>query len=240
MDYQHMAKIFDNEPIDEKPKLDHLYFTTTRHLTKGYCYLMKLVLLSRNNEKLVELFDDYKNEINNSNSEGFTSLIFACLFCSIGVIKKLIDMDANVNAKTNLNKTSLMFLCSSSMEKKTNVIEVITLLIENGTFINEIDKFGNTALHLILKNKVMDNIELVLKILNLLLENKADINLHNDEKQTPLGVACINLENYGYSGEQIIRILLEAGTNVNTPCKIWIDAFVNIVFSIHKIKNIIQ
>lgn len=81
---------------------------------------------------------------------------------------------------------------------ENGLTEIATLLIEQGAEVNEIDHFGNTALHLALADPEM---------VQLLLASGAEVNAENAMGQTPLHLAV--------KYRRSMEILLAAGADVN-------------------------
>jgi ankyrin repeat protein len=94
-------------------------------------------------------------------------------------VKILIDNNADINARTNRNKTALHIAANSGN------LEVLKLLVDNKADINAQDEWGYTALHLAAKRE-MGGLELC----EFLVENGADICLRGGQEQyTPAAMA---------------------------------------------------
>jgi ankyrin repeat protein len=98
---------------------------------------------------------------------------------ALGVMKILIKLGANVNAKETLTQRSPLHEASMN-----NQIKVVKLLIENGANINIKDCFGYTPLHCaILKSNI--------EIMNILILNGSDPHTKSNAGRTPLQEALL-------------------------------------------------
>ena len=139
---------------------------------------------------------------------------------NLDIIKLLIEKGANVN-HINYDGTSILMEAMNRM----NGFELARILIENGADVNHKNNSKNTCTHLIIDewyhkeewnednagemqvNKFSEsNGE---KILQLLIDNGADINTKNNMGMTPL-------MHYALKGEErLVKILLENGADIN-------------------------
>jgi hypothetical protein len=96
-------------------------------------------------------------------------------------------------------------------------IEMIQLLIENGLDLSETDKYGNTALHVLMRHPTHYGVD----ILDLMLLNGADIHAKNDFGFTPLHAAVqTNMMETSYSSDaslDMISHLVKLGANMYEP-----------------------
>ena len=158
-------------------------------------------------------------DVNSYDNDGWTSLMYAANNGDIELAKLLISNNANVNIQSYDYSTALMCAIKSPIVKTR--IPMIELLIANKADINITDANGLGALNIAIMNNDMeltkieyaintDNIDL----LQLLVENGADINRANDiSSLTPLMRASrTGLEN-------IVRILLSRNAELNTTDK---------------------
>lgn len=88
----------------------------------------------------------------------------------------------------------------------TNNVELLQFYLEKGTNPNAADHYHRTALHLAAAHGYID-------IINLLIQYKADPNVRDKLGNTPLHLASCGS---GTKGLAIIKILLQAGTNVES------------------------
>lgn len=130
---------FQNEPISQIPYPNIAYYYKKDFVTKGFTYLMKLVLLTKKYPELINEIQNYKDQVN---AGPIPPLYIACAnSCSSEVVKQLINCGADVNSHLQ-GTTALMMACS------TNNLEAVKELIKNGADINKIESqySGNTAL----------------------------------------------------------------------------------------------
>lgn len=90
----------------------------------------------------------------------------------------------------------------------TNNVELLQFYLEKGTNPNAADHYNRTALHLAAAQGYID-------IINLLIQYKADPNVRDKLGNTPLHLASCS-GGSGTKGLAIIRILLQAGTNLES------------------------
>ncbi len=82
-----------------------------------------------------------KVNVNAGNKEGMTALMLAVGNNSPGVVKALLNTEADINAKDKEDKTALIWAVV-----KNSSLEVVKLLLEAGADISVMDKEGRTAL----------------------------------------------------------------------------------------------
>lgn len=137
-------------------------------------------------------------DINAQDSEGNTALYYAIIECKYEVTELLINNGANVNA---LNKKGNSLLLYSLMNNVNKNLDTAKLLIDHGANINALSN-NNTVLYLsVLKNDT--------HIVEFLLDQKANVNIHNNGNDTALN-AAIRMNN-----TLMIDLLLKHGANVN-------------------------
>lgn len=222
-----------------------------------YDNLISLIQNGQTNE-FIELART--QEVNFLNSEkddnGWILLHHAAEHGAIDIMKFLIEMGCDVNAKSNTGYTPLyiaietgMFSTDMSRLLITHGAEVGSLLhkavllndIELAkealtviTDINKKDKFGNTALHHAI---AIQNVE----IIDLLLTNQADIDCYDNYLTTPLHAVCADnatnlislvlgahpdLEAEDYNGRT--AIIFAAGNAFKEGVKLLLEKQVNI------------
>lgn len=90
----------------------------------------------------------------------------------------------------------------------TNNVELLQFYLEKGTYPNAADHYGRTALHIAAAQGYID-------IVNLLIQHGADPNSRDRVGNTALHLASCQ-GGSGTNGLEIIRILLKAGTNLES------------------------
>jgi uncharacterized protein len=148
-----------------------------------------------------------KVNINVKSDAGVTPLILACLIEDEAMVKLLLESGANISAKGNDGKNALMITASKGnlkllkllLEQKidieatddsganilmmaSNDAEIIQKLIDSGVKVDAADKKGVTAIFFAIEELQLDKIEI-------LLQNKANVNWKNQHCQTPLSIA---------------------------------------------------
>ena len=113
---------------------------------------------------------------------------------NVDLVRILLDKDPNINLK-NYEGQNVLHVAASS---KNSSFELIGLLIERGSILDERDHYRKTALHYAAEN---GNLEAV----NPLVIFGADINAKDKRDETPLMLA--RKRNHSF----IVEMLLEAG-----------------------------
>ncbi len=150
-------------------------------------------------EDLVSMMNELHN-INLVNENGETLLYTACQYNRYTIVKKLIELNANIEKSSNKYMTPLLIACQSDS------LRILKLLLENGAKIDVYDEHGNTSLHLACTYNC--NINLI----KFLILNKVDINAINNENKTPL----LSIEEYNV---EAFKFLIKEGADVNTTDK---------------------
>lgn len=120
-----------------------------------------------------------KYDINWTNEDGFTPLVFSCKHGCIRFVHFLISLGADVNIPDSNGNTPLHYCCINENKK------LVRLLVLKGANINLFSKDKwNPLIHFCHK----ENHAMV----KLLLELEADVNVENGFKQTPLRYACLS------------------------------------------------
>jgi uncharacterized protein len=126
-------------------------------------------------------------------------LFDALLTEDLTLLIELLDAGCDVNAQDEEGRTALI------QATIYNNVEVVQILIEHGANVNTRDFFGgNAALHFAAKNYSLE-------LLQLLLKNKAEIDIKDINGNTPLFQAVVNASGKG----GVIQQLLLHGANRN-------------------------
>jgi uncharacterized protein len=127
-------------------------------------------------------------------------LIDALLTEDLTLLIELLEAGCDVNAQDEEGRTALI------QATIYNNVEAVQILIEHGANVNTRDFFGgNAALHFAAKNYSIE-------LLQLLLKNKAEIDIKDINGYTPLSKAVLNSSGKG----QAIQLLLLHGADRNS------------------------
>jgi ankyrin repeat protein len=142
---------------------------------------------------------------------GATPFFFAASVGDVEVMKFLLDHGANPHLTTQDNTTPLMAAAGLAVEESETRIpearhlEAVHLLLDLGANVRETNKQGDTALHGAAFLGYDD-------IIRLLLENGADLNARNKEKQTPYRIALgIMVNNMFFQHPRTAALLQKLG-----------------------------
>lgn len=185
------SRLQKNRPVTVASIWDMYSSCDGKTLSLGQGYDEHISLLIDKTNQFVTLGVD----INLSDSKGRNSLISASRSCPVVLVKKLIDLGANIDHVSNYKETALMKAAA------WNTVDVVNSLI-NEQNINQKDRNGNTALHMASTSNVK-------QVADLLIRSGAGVSLSNNAGMTALMLACQT----GSMG--IVDSLLRAGADVN-------------------------
>ncbi|WP_372369366.1 ankyrin repeat domain-containing protein [Candidatus Uabimicrobium sp. HlEnr_7] len=192
----------------------------------GYTPLMQSLYYEYNDA--AKYLIEKSTDVNGGNSKNQTTpLIYAIE--NLEFMKLLLEKGANVKAKDKYGNTALLKACSMKN------IDIVKLLLEKGADINQQDSYGNTTLMNAMKRRRVEIAKLLIekdvdvnvavrnltalfyvarmgdaKMMTLLIEKGAKVNLQDDEGQTPLFYAA-NVE--------VAKLLLKAGADTTIKNK---------------------
>ena len=124
--------------------------------------------------------------------------------CDKNDVKTLLNFGANINYRNPDRNNMTPFLYASSYSS----VEIINLLEKAGANVYDLDKLGNNAFMLAIKE---ENIEVAKYLLN---KYKYDINYKNLNEQTALNLVLF--ESLEYVSLEIIEFLIKSGSDVNS------------------------
>lgn len=185
-----------------------------------YIYNTPLMKSCINNDNISIIQSHLENnmDINETNKRNISALLYACKYCSIDIIKMLINKGANINNKDKKWHTAFYW---TIRYRQDNVSDIINILMDNKGDINVLSKKGST----ILKCAVKYGDEKTIKIL---IEHKININNANKQGHTILMTAC-NINNI-----TMIKILLKNKAHINAQAS---DKQTALSIAIKNIKN---
>ena len=145
------------------------------------------------------------------------SLIYALEWGHLDVAKVLLDNGANIEAKGELHRTSLI-LYSVNNDKS---VEKVKFLLDNGANINATDYIGDTALMVAASS---DNVKIInglaihqkdsnLDIVQFLIARGANVNIKNQNGKTAL-IQAAEIGNV-----KVVEALINAGADLNVRDK---------------------
>ena len=163
----------------------------------------------------IKLLIKYGADVNLIDDGDRPILIYCCLseISNIKITELLIESGADVNIKY-MTRTPLMYFIRNCY--KNEDLKIVKLLIRKTNKINYKSEFGETTLMICFESKT--NIFIKYEIIKLLLENKADIYIKNDE------------------GKNILKMVtLAIAANNKQKCK-YLDIY-SLIFNYKNIKN---
>jgi ankyrin repeat protein len=152
-----------------------------------------------NNVKVVKLLDDKGSYLSSETIYGFTPILYAAKYNpKPDVIKYLINNNANINSTNEDGVSALMFASGY------NSYEVVKTLIDESTQVNKRDLSGRNSIYYAATYNPDS------KIINLLVENGADVNSKNKKGLTPLMRAS------AFNNYEVVKVLIEHGADINS------------------------
>lgn len=139
-----------------------------------------LFTLVVNNQKkdLINELKNNKNNINIQDKDGDTLLHIAIFLCNYEIIKILLDYGSDTNIKDKWGQTAVHRLYFGI--KDDDIIKIIQLLEDKNINFSDIDNFGNTVLHITLKQMI--KFETTITIEHKIFINKLKSLILNDIK----------------------------------------------------------
>lgn len=203
---------------------------------------------------IIEMLLANNADLHKQNIKGMTSLHMASYKGHLPVVKKLVELNANVQAKTKTHGQTPFIFAS-----KEGNLEVVNFLGEHGANVNtKTKKYGKTALHIAShKGHLPVVVELIfnldanvncrsnsgcsplfyaaesghLEICDFLIQNNASLNLKDHSENTCLYEA-VNHDQF-----QITKLLLQNNANVNNSKDLPLMS--SIIRSNHQITNLL-
>jgi len=139
-----------------------------------------LFTLVVNNQKkdLINELKNNKNNINIQDKDGDTPLHIAMFLCNYEIIKILLDYGSDTNIKDKWGQTAVHRLYFGI--KDDDIIKIIQLLEDRNINFSDIDNFGNTVLHITLKQII--KFKTIITIKHKIFINKLKSLIPNDIK----------------------------------------------------------
>ncbi|EDV24717.1 uncharacterized protein TRIADDRAFT_26100, partial [Trichoplax adhaerens] len=138
-------------------------------------------------------------DIEARDNRGQTPLLLAVINGYTPVIKKLLELGADI-ATTDSNGRH----CMHYLAEKSDVSNILALY-ENGTSLDTVDEEGNTLLHIAAKGNHRDTVKLILQA-----TKAKDINIRNAFGQKPIHIAA----KYGHN--RVVHNMIRNGADINS------------------------
>jgi len=170
-----------------------------KYVDNEYKYIYKPLLffpIANNDEQYLLYLLEKGANINQKDTDGKNSLMYASRFGHLEIVKLLLKNGADINQRNNNGWNPLMYA------SRFVYLELVKLLVKNGADINQRDNNGWNPL---LYACDYGHLELV----KLLIENGADINQKNDNKCNALMIAS----KMGHL--ELVEFLFENGADIN-------------------------
>ena len=163
-----------------------------------------LALREDNKYGIVKFLIEYGCDVNASDSEDETPLMYAVRYSDPETVKLLIESGADVNARNEIDDTPLISAGASLIDDAEEIVKILRILIENGADVNAQNLKGENALMKILEGLYCVNDEMI----RILIDSGINVNAEANDGSTALSIA---IENHF----ELVKILLEAGADMN-------------------------
>lgn len=160
--------------------------------------------VSNNTLDVVQYLIDKGAYIYSKTDYGETPLHYAARENKLDILIFLLENGArsDINEKNKEGKTPYILAFSQGNDDRDEM--VLEVLVSYGATVYDLDKGGNTKLHLIAESGSYDEL---FQLLN--KEKDLDVNLRNGDHETPLHLAI------EYNSIDIVRLLLDNGADMN-------------------------
>lgn len=172
----------NNEQIDILKELHHFKVDMDAKNEMGHSVIYS-ALETRNQEIMDYLINDIKVNLQDVDNDGNNILQVALLqqLNDTVLFKKLLNLAIDFNSENNQGQNTY------EMAILTENKEMVQLFIDKGLNVNQVDKLGNNALHVLLQHKKGN-----VSFLTELIKKGTDVNGLNGQGQSPLYVAIVN------------------------------------------------
>ena len=175
-----LEKYIINTTLDnyyENP-INKIIINLFTNIKQNFNPLLFTLIVNNNKDKLISVLQNQTNNINIQDKDGDTPLHIAIFLCNYQIIKILLDNGANINIKDKWGQTAIHRLYFGIKDKQ--IIKIIDFLDKkNGNF-SAVDDFGNTVLHIALKQII--KLEIKLTDEHIIFINKLRSLISNDIK----------------------------------------------------------
>ena len=175
-----LEKYIINTTLDnyyENP-INKIIINLFTNIKQNFNPLLFTLIVNNNKDKLISALQNKTNNINIQDKDGDTPLHIAVFLCNYQIIKILLDNGAIINIKDKWGQTAIHRLYFGIKDKQ--IIKIIDFLDKkNGNF-SAVDNFGNTVLHIALKQII--KLEIKLTDEHIIFINKLRFLISNDIK----------------------------------------------------------
>lgn len=202
-----MVKFLVEKGADVNAKTDSEYKSVVTPLLLSLDY-EHIEFRYDENSSVAEFLINNGADINVTNEDGETPLMYASKLHNIKVVELLIQKGANINAFNNYGNTALIY--------GVNNLEIVKLLVENGADVN-FYKGGSTALISACEYSHERNID----VIKYLVSKNANINAQDNEGDTALNKTLDTSDEGSIDilDFEIANFLIEQGADVNIKNK---------------------
>lgn len=144
--------------------------------------------------------------VDTRNFFGKTLLHVAAEFTKIEVARFLIGKKADINAKDDMQRTPLHLAAGNSLETESG-LEMIELLLNKGSNVNDRDLFGWNALHIAVKERVTSYVKILLeKGIESDARSSREL-FFRGERSWPAGTTPLNMAEHYYADDIVSLII---------------------------------
>jgi ankyrin repeat protein len=170
------------------------------------------IAVINNNMYITKLLLDNGADVDKMSADDNTSLMLASYQHNLEIFNYILTKNPNILAKNKRGWNSLMWACDNSSPNESGNSEIISILIQKGSELNEKNILGETALNLI----ATDINEYSSLHMLLLLDAGADPNIPNNKGNTPLlTLANDTYTQFTYQTISMMILLLNNNANIN-------------------------
>jgi len=172
----------NNEQIDILKELHHFKVDMDAKNEMGHSVIYS-ALETRNQEIMDYLINDIKVNLQDVDNDS-NNIVQVALLQQLNdavLFKKLLNLAIDFNSENNQGQNTY------EMAILTENKEMVQLFIDKGLNVNQVDKLGNNALHVLLQHKKGN-----VSFLTELIKKGTDVNGLNGQGQSPLYVGIVN------------------------------------------------
>lgn len=158
-----------------------------------------------NNEVLFNFLINDDTNINDTNSNNNSILMYCCMNSNLKLVNKLIENNVDINKKDNQNDTAIYYACGCELKTEINY-ELVKLLIDNGADLSGSNNDGHNALHYCCGSYQIYNFKINFDLIKLLIKNNCDTTKINTSNKTFLDYLFQNSNDYD-SIREIINLI---------------------------------